>query len=367
MKIPFLDLGRQDESIHQEIMSEISKVIEKRAFIQGPFMDEFEAEFSKNHGAKVSIGCSSGTSALTVLLKSMNIGHGDQVLTVGNTFFATVESILLSGADFGLVDIDPETHLMCPKDLEKKITSRTRAVIPVHLYGNPAKMDEIKKICQEYDLLLFEDCAQSHLGTYQGKPLGTFGVGGTFSFYPGKNLGAYGDAGMIITQDESIEKRIRMEINHGRQAKYEHEFFADNYRMDGIQAAILKVKLGKLREWTAERRRVALRYDEAFRGNENVKIVKSYPGEESVYHLYVVEVENREKIQEKLKSAGISTGVHYPIALADQPAVKKVSTDFETPIAREKSNKILSLPVFPYMKEDEQEYVISRFLEAIDS
>ena len=214
MKIPFLDLNRQDESIHQEIMAEVSNVIEQRAFIQGPAMKRFEESFSQEHGAKISIGCSSGTSALTVLLKSLDIREGDEVLTVGNTFFATIESILLTGADFGLVDINPETHLMCPKDLKNKITKRTKAVVPVHLYGNPSKMDEIKSICDEHGLHLVEDCAQAHLATFQGKSVGAFGKGGTFSFYPGKNLGAYGDAGMIVTEHSELEERIRMEINH---------------------------------------------------------------------------------------------------------------------------------------------------------
>lgn len=363
MNIPFVDLDAQYKSIKPQILSAIEGILDSKDFIQGNSVDEFSKKFNQVHGSKHTIGCANGTSAITVAFRTLGIGHGDEVITVANSFFATPEAIAEVGAKPVFVDCDPETYGMNVSQIESKITSKTKAIVPVHLYGNPSDMHAILKIAQKHNLKVVEDCAQAHLASIDGKSVGTFGDMGTFSFYPGKNLGAYGDAGAIITQDQAYNDNLKMQVNHGRTKKYEHDFLAGNFRMDGIQAAVLSVKLDHIEAWTNKRIHLGQRYNSLLKDSQ-LKTIKVNPGSKCVYHIYLVEVSNRDEVMNHFKEMGISCGIHYPIPLHLQPALKYLGYKMgDFPVSEVCSQRILSLPIYPELTEDMQDFVVNQLLK----
>src|SRR3989338_4105182 len=320
MEVPFLDLKAQYFSLKKEIDEAISSVIGDAAFIGGKYVAEFENDFAKYVGARHCVGVGNGTDALFVSLKAIGVGSGDEVIVPANSFIATSEAVTLAGARPVFLDCHSETYNIDVDLIERAITPKTKAIIPVHLYGQPADMDPIMQIAKNRGLAVIEDAAQAHGAVYKGNKVGNFGTAACFSFYPGKNLGAYGDAGAIVTNDDHLAEKIRMFANHGRKEKYLHETEGVNSRLDGLQAAVLGVKLRHLDEWIDSRRGVAGRYDGALQGT--VLTPKVLTGVSHAYHLYVIRVKDREKTQQKLKEIGISTGVHYPIPLPLLPAYR---------------------------------------------
>jgi len=394
MNIPLVDLKAQYESIKDEIDSAISEVISKSAFIGGSYVQSFEKAFASFCNVKHCVGVGNGTDALFIALKTLGIGEGDEVIVPANSFIATSEAVTMTGAKVAFVDIDPRTYNMDPNKLEDylksrqsqvvsrkvlpqnsqletrnenslltphalRLTSRVKAVIPIHLYGQPADMDPILNIARKYNLKVIEDAAQAHGAVYKGRPIGSIGDVACFSFYPGKNLGAYGDGGAIVTSSDELALRARMFANHGRIDKYDHEIEGVNSRLDGLQAAILNVKLRHLPEWTEKRRQNAYLYNEYLKETglitpQEVNNVKA------VYHLYVVRVKNgiRQELQDHLKSKGISTGIHYPIALPNLKAYKylnQMENDF--PEATKASEEILSLPMYAELDKSQVEFI----------
>ena len=363
MTVPFVDLDAQYQSIKPEILKAIEGILDSKDFIQGKSVEDFSKLFNEVHGTKYTVGCANGTSAITVAFRTLGIGIGDEVITVANSFFATPEAIAEVGAKPVFVDCDPETYGIDISKIEAKITSKTKAIVPVHLYGNPSDMDAIMKIAKKHNLKVVEDCAQSVMATLNGKATGTFGDIGTFSFYPGKNLGAYGDAGAVITQDEGLRQNLAMQVNHGRTKKYEHDFLAGNFRMDGIQAAVLSVKLRHLNDWTNKRIAHAKRYDELLKAS-GLKVIKTLPGAKCVYHIYLIELSNRDAVMNHFKEKGIQCGIHYPIPLPLQPALQYLGHkkgDF--PVTERCSEQILSLPMYPEMTREMQDTVVAELLK----
>jgi dTDP-4-amino-4,6-dideoxygalactose transaminase len=346
MTVPFVDLKAQYSTIQHEIDSAIAKVISETAFISGKYAKAFEEAFAEYLGVKHCVACANGTDSLEILLQAMGVGVGDEVLVPANTWISTSEAVTTIGATPVFVDNHPETYTIDVSKIEEKITPRTKAIIPVHLYGLPADMDEIMAIAKKYNLKVMEDCAQAHAATYKGRKVGTIGDCASFSFYPGKNLGAYGDAGAMVTNDDEIAHKARMIANHGQIAKNTHAIEGRNSRMDGIQAAVLSVKLPYLESWTEARRKHAAYYNELL-SDLNIQLPIEPDGFRHVYHLYVVQVENREEVVEKLKSDGIDTGIHYPTALPFMEAYKRfnhVPSDF--PVAYRQMSRLLSLPMY---------------------
>jgi len=351
--IPLVDLKAQNESIREELQAAMSEVIETSSFIMGPQINDFETDFAAFCGSRFAVGCSSGTSAIYLALAALGIGQGDEVITIPHTFIATVEAISLCGARPVFVDIDPETYTMDPALLEAAVTPRTKAVIPVHLYGHPTDMDPVMEIARRHGLKVIEDCAQCHGAEYKGRKVGTIGDIACFSFFPAKNLGAFGDAGAVITDDEALARSVRLQRNHGREGKYEHEMVGFNERMDTLQAAILRVKLRYLARWNEARRRNAAIYNDALRGT-CVGLPVERDWARHVYHLYVVRHPDRDGLQAHLKAAGVATGKHYPLPLHLQPAYSFLGYgkgDF--PATEKAADEILSLPMYPELAEEQ--------------
>lgn len=355
MKVPFADLKRQYVRIEKDIQQAIASVIEDTAFINGKYVSMFESNFAAYVSAKHCIGVGNGTDALFIALKSLGIGKDDEVLVPANTFVATSEAVSLTGARVVFVDCDSQYN-MDLRDAKKRITRKARAIVPVHLYGQPMNLDDVKLFAGEHGLATVQDCAQAHGATWKGKTLADYGDILCYSFYPGKNLGAYGDAGAIVTNDDRLADVSRMFANHGRKAKYSHQFEGVNSRMDGIQGAILDAKLKHLEQWTKNRIRSAKIYDELL-GDGIVKPTVT-DGARHVYHLYVVRVNNRSDVQAGLKDKGIATGIHYPIPLPQLEACQYLGyrpEDF--PVAHAYKDTIVSLPMFAEMTEQEVTYV----------
>jgi len=359
LKIPFVDLKAQYDSIKDEINQTIHYVIQDSAFIGGKYLSTFEKNFTEYIGTKHCIGVANGTDALFIALKCLGIKEGDEVITVANSFIATSEAITATGARVVFVDCDEKTYNIDVQKIEKFITKRTKAIIPVHLYGQPADMDKVLEIAKKYNLYVIEDAAQAHGAQYKGKNIGTFGECACFSFFPGKNLGAYGDAGAIVTNNDELAQKIRMFANHGRVEKYNHEFEGINSRLDGLQAAILDVKLKHLEKWTERRRTIAKMYDEGLKDTVVVPDVKC--DVKHVYHLYVIRTKNRENVKKYLEDKGISIGIHYPIPLPFLKAynyLKHKPEDF--PFAYKLKDEILSLPIHGDMTEEQVGFVIEQ-------
>jgi dTDP-4-amino-4,6-dideoxygalactose transaminase len=360
MKVPFVDLKTQYLNIKPEIDEVLNDIFENTAFICGKFVSRFEKEFARAHHTKHFVATSSGTDAVHLLLWSSGISHGDEVILPVNTFIATAEGVSLCGANPVFVDNDPQTYNINPQLIEEKISKNTRAVIPVHLYGQPADMDPILQLAKKYNLLIFEDACQAHLAEYKGRKVANFGKAAAFSFFPGKNLGAYGEAGGIAMNDEDIyQKLIRMR-DHGSVEKYLHETLGHNYRMEEIQAGVLFVKLKHLEEWTKKRRNIAKLYCSLLEDTEKIVCPVEMEGVFHVYHLFVVRVLDgkRDALKNHLQNHGITTGLHYPIPLHLQRACHHLGHkkgDF--PVAEKQTGEILSLPMYPEMEEGKVEYV----------
>ena len=362
--ITFVDLKAQYFSIKSEIDVAIRNVINETAFIKGKYVQQFETEYAKAHGLKHCISCANGTDAIYVTLKCLGIGPGDEVITVANTWISTAEAISQTGARPVFVDIHTDYYTIDVTKIEEKITSNTKAIIPVHLFGQPANMDVILDVCEQYSLLLVEDCAQAHFAEWKGKKVGKFGIAGTFSFYPGKNLGAYGDAGAIITDDDKFAIKARKFSNHGAIKKHHHDFEGINSRLDGLQAAILSVKLIHIKDWNKKRFDIALHYNELLGDIEGVTIPQIQQDAMHVFHLYVIRVEKREELRKFFNKKGISSGIHYPNPLPYLKAYEYLNykpADF--PIAYNYKDKILSLPIYPELDYPKVKYITSTIRE----
>lgn len=365
MRVPFVDLKAQYSTYKTELDAAILKVVSETAFISGKYGAEFELEFAKYIGAENCIACANGTDALEIALKAIGVGPGDEVIVPANTFFATSEAVDNVGATPVFVDCEANFYNIDTEKIEEKITARTKAIIPVHLYGLPAEMDAVMNIATKHGLKVIEDCAQSHGADYKGKRTGTFGDIATFSFYPGKNLGAYGDAGSIVTEDAELAQRCRLIANHGQPAKYKHTIVGRNSRMDGIQAAVLSVKLKYLDEWLEARRGHAARYDSNLQ-SLGIALPRAPEYSRHSYHLYVVRVKDRDAVAAKLNEAGIDTGLHYPVALPylDVYAGRGLQpSDF--PVAHSQMNDLLSLPMYAELTDEMVDYVCDNLKKAV--
>src|SRR5688572_13231577 len=356
MEIPFVDLRAQYLSLKTEIDQAIQQVIDNSSFIGGQAIRDFESSFAEYIGVKQCIACANGTDSLEILMKAMGIGKGDEVIVPALSWISTSESVSAVGAKPVFVDID-EFYTIDSSLITEKITSRTKAIIPVHLYGHPANMPAIMQIAGEHNLKVIEDCAQSHGATIENKITGTWGDAASFSFYPGKNLGAYGDAGAMLTNDIALAKLCRQIANHGQQKKHDHHIEGRNSRMDTIQAAILNAKLPHLNQWTEARIRIAALYNKMFKG---VKITtpRSRAGAKHVYHLYVIKTEQRSGLQDHLSKKGVQTAIHYPTALPFMPCYasrKYEPKDF--PVSNKIQHQILSLPIFAELTEEQVTYI----------
>jgi len=369
-RIPLVDLGAQYASICDEVLPAIEAVLRSSAFIHGPFVAAFEREMAVFADTQHCIGSANGTEAIFVALKALGVKAGDEVITVANTFTATAEAIAWTGAVPRLVDIDPADHLIDPAAVAAAVNSRTVGIVPVHLFGQPARMPELHEIARRHGLFIVEDAAQAHGASEGGRPVGTFGQATTYSFYPGKNLGAYGDAGAVTTNDADLERQIRLVSDHGRVGRYEHTVVGYGSRLDGLQAAILSVKLKHLPAWTAARQRIAARYDALLAGMPGIRAVTPRPGAVSVYHLYVVEVAAacRDPLREWLDQYGIDSGIHYPIPLHLQAAYAYLDhAEGEFPHAEAKARQIVSLPVYPELTDAQQDHIVSSVAAFLDA
>lgn len=363
--IPLVDLKAQYKSIKDEIDAAIAAVIEQTAFVGGPHLKAFEEAYARYCGVNHCVGVANGTDALFVALKALGVGAGDEVITAANSFIATSEAIKMAGAQVVFVDINPRTYNIDVERIEEKITPRTKAIIPVHLYGQPADMNPIRDIARKHRLHVIGDAAQAHGASYRGQPISKWADITCFSFYPGKNLGAYGDAGALVTDNEQWATLARMWANHGRIQKYDHDFEGVNSRLDGLQAAILTAKLRHLESWTEARRRHATSYNTAL---ERLTVVTPEELEDvrAVYHLYVIRVpaSMRAPLQEFLASAGIGTGVHYPIALPRLNAYRHLGYGEEDfPEAVKASHEIVSLPMYAELTDEHIRRVANRLEE----
>lgn len=369
MNIPLVDLKAQYLGLKPEIDAAIAAVIAETAFIgnlSNRFVQKFEANFATYTGAKHAIGCANGTDALEILLKAAGIGHGDEVLVPAVSWIATSEAVSNVGGTPVFVDIEPETYTLDPAAAAAKVTPRTKAIIPVHLYGQMADMDAITSLAAKHGLFVLEDCAQAHGAKYKGRMAGRIGHAGSFSFFPGKNLGAYGDAGGMITDDDSLAERARMIAQHGQsKAKHDHKIEGRNSRLDGIQAAILTAKLPHLEAWTEARRAHAARYRALLAGLE-LPLQAERPECRHVYHLFVVQVADREAVAKQLAAAGVSTAMQYPRALPLLTAYQQHGhTPAEFPNAVRLTEHCLSLPMCPELNEDKLQFVVSTLRRAL--
>ena len=348
MHVPLLDLGAQYRSIREELTPALQSVMESTAFAGGPFVAGFEKEFASFCGCEQAVGVSSGTSALWLALVGLGVGPGDEVITTPNTFIATAEAISFCGATPVFVDVDPVTYTMDPDFLESAITSQTKAIIPVHLYGQPADMDPILAVANRHGLLVIEDACQAHGAEYKGHKAGSLGDAGCFSFYPGKNLGAYGEAGAVVTNNAELAQKIRMLRDHGQSEKYTHACIGWNDRMDGLQGAVLSVKLKHLNQWNEARRERAGFYDELLEDLPHIVLPREAPYARHIYHIYAVRVPNRDALLAALNSQGIGCGIHYPVPIHLQKAYECLDyTRGSFPVAEESAREVLSLPMYP--------------------
>ena len=359
MNIPFLDLKAQYRQIESEVLPMLIEAMENGAFIGGAQVTGFENEFAAFCDSRYCVGVGSGTDAIRFALMASGVGNGSEVITIPNTFIATSEAISQTGARPVFVDIDPQTCNMDPQQIEAKITPATKAIVPVHLYGQPADMESILAIADRHGLAVIEDACQAHGALFKGKKAGSMGAAGCFSFYPGKNLGAFGEGGAVVTQDETMAKTMRMIRDHGQSQKYYHEIEGYNGRLDAIQAGILRIKLKRLSDWNAARRKNAAYYSERLSGIPGIQLPFESPDAVSVYHLYVIHVERRDDLQQFLTEKGIATGLHYPKPLHLQNAYAAFSLkEGAFPVAENSAKRLLSLPMFAEMTREQMDYVV---------
>jgi dTDP-4-amino-4,6-dideoxygalactose transaminase len=380
MIVPFVDLKAQYRAIKSEIDAAIARVVESAAFVLGHEVEAFEAEFAEYCGARHCVGVANGTDAIQLALQACDVGSGDEVIVPANTFFATAEAVSTANATPVFVDADPLSYTIDVERIERAITPRTRAIIPVHLYGQSADLDPIFGIATRHNLIVIEDAAQAHGSEYKGRRVGALARAGCFSFYPGKNLGAYGEGGAVVTNDESVAHRLRLLRDHGSARKYQHEIIGYNSRLEGIQGAVLRAKLKHLDRWNELRRAHAAHYDELLgaltssrnTGSTNDPTARqlTLPREMAyarhVYHLYVIESDARDEMQKHLSAAGVQTGIHYPIPIHLQPAYSALGHkpgDF--PRAEQQAARVLSLPMFPELTDAQVSHVVEVISEFI--
>jgi dTDP-4-amino-4,6-dideoxygalactose transaminase len=359
MPVPFVDLQAQYRSIKAEVDAAVQRVLDTSAFILGREVEAFERAFAEYVGARECVGVSNGTAAIQLALQACGVGAGDEVIVPANTFFATAEAVSTAGATPVFVDCDPVTYNIAAGKIEEVINERTRAVIPVHLYGQPADLDAVFEVAERHNLIVIEDAAQAHGARHRGGRVGARGRAGCFSFYPGKNLGAYGEGGAVVTSDPEVARRLRMLRDHGSEQKYRHELVGYNCRLEGIQGAVLNVKLKYLDDWNALRRAHAARYRALLAplaGSLTLPAEADYA--EHVYHLFVVQTDGRDQLQRYLSAAGVQTGVHYPVPVHLQPAYAPLGhSEGDFPNAEAQAKRVLSLPMFAELTERQLKYV----------
>jgi len=367
MSIPLVDLKAQYQSIKGDIEPVVLDVMQRAAFVLGKEVKDLEEAFALYCQVSYAVGVDSGYSALELILRAYDIGPGDEVITTPNTFIATALAISTCGAKPVFVDVDPKTFNLDPTKLEDAITPSTRAVLPVHLYGQPADMDPINEIASRHDLLVIEDACQAHGARYKGRPTGSLGHAAAFSFYPGKNLGAYGDGGMVVTFDEEVAEKIRVFRHVGQSGKNVHSVKGYNHRLDNLQAAVVLTKLPYLDSWNDSRRRAATHYHSLLK-DLPIEIPQVMDSVEHVFHLYVIRTEKRDELDRYLNERGIDTGIHYPTPIHLQPAYKELGHqpgDF--PVSEAFANEILSLPMYPELSEEQIKHIVDVMKEFASS
>ena len=360
MTVPFNDLNKQYVGLKSEIDAAIANVIKNSSFVRGPFVESFEAEFAEMMGANYCVSCANGTDSLYLAMKALGLKSGDEVISPAHSWISTSSTITQAGGTVVFCDTTRDSFTIDPALIESKITSKTVGIIPVHLYGQAADMDPIMALAKKYNLWVIEDCAQAHLAKYKGKTVGTIGDVGSFSFYPGKNLGAMGDAGGAITNDATLANKMAMSARHGGLKKGDHHIEGINSRLDGLQAAILSVKLPHLKSWTKSRQRIANAYSSRLMEVANIQVPFASDFTEHVYHLYVLKTNQRDELANYLKQHNVQTVINYPVALPFLPAYKRLNyspADFPNAFANQ--SKVLSLPIYPEMPADQVEQVIS--------
>lgn len=358
MNVPFLDLKAQYASIKDEIGVAVQEVLDSCAFAGGPFVEKFEKEWAAYCGVKHAIGVGNGTDALWLILRALGVGQGDEVITVSSTFMATAEAISMIGATPVFVDIEDKHYTMNPELLEAAVTPRTKAVIPVHLFGQTADMDPLMAIARRQGIHMIEDACQAHGAVYRGRMAGSLGDAAAFSFYPGKNLGAYGEAGAVTTNDSEVAAKIRILRDHGQSSKYHHDLVGWNARMDGIQGAILSAKLRHLDEWNEKRREWAALYDTELERVADIVIPATRPHARHSFHVYAVRVKQRDALLAALQGEGIECGIHYPVAVHEQKAYAALTTR-SLPVSEKCARDFVSLPMYAEMEESQVKNVCS--------
>lgn len=370
MRVPLLDLHAQYASIRSEVLEAIARVCETQQFIMGPEVSALETELASAIGVAHAIGVSSGTDALLVALMALGIGPGDEVIVPTFSFFATAGCVSRLGATPVFVDVDPDTLMVQPADVEAAVTPRTRAIIPVHLYGLCADMDPLVAVAAARGLHVIEDAAQAIGATYRGRQAGAIGTVGCFSFFPSKNLGAYGDAGLVTTNDAAMADRIRRLRNHGAEPKYYHHEIGGNFRLDALQAAVLRVKLPHLARWSDRRRANAAAYGELFAGAGLTRVVRlpHVPGERThIYHQYVIRVPDRDRVRRELADRGVGTEVYYPVPFHRQECFANLpGRGWDFPHADAAAREVLALPIYPELTREQQEYVVASLAACLD-
>ncbi|WP_028137607.1 DegT/DnrJ/EryC1/StrS family aminotransferase [Bradyrhizobium japonicum] len=360
MVVPFADLQLQYQTIKREIDAAMADVIRDSAFIRGPYVESFEREFAKSASVEHCVSCANGTDALYLAMAALKVRPGDEIITTAHSWISTSAMITHAGATIKFCDTDGVTFTIDPAAIEASITPRTVGIIPVHLYGQPADMDAIMGIARKHGLWVIEDCAQAHLAQFKGRAVGTFGNVATYSFYPGKNLGAMGDAGAVVTNDAALAEHVAMLARHGGLVKHQHQIEGINSRLDGLQAAILSAKLPHLAEWTRARQEAARFYDAALNQIKGLQTPHVAAGRVHVYHLYTIKHPNRDALASYLSANGIHTAINYPTALPFLPAYKRFGHRSEQfPRAFDDQNKILSLPMFAEITREQQEEVVN--------
>jgi len=364
MNVPFIDLKKQYEQIKDRVAKDFNHIMENTAFIGGKPVSDFESAYAKMYGVNHAISCANGTDAIYITLKMCGIGAGDEVITAANTFIATSEAISQTGAKPVFVDCDKDFYHINTDLIEEKINKNTKAIIPVHLYGHAADLDSIFEIANRHKLIVIEDTAQAHFAEYNGKLCGSMGVAGTFSFYPGKNLGAYGDAGAIITNSSGLSEKFHRFKTHGSLQKYDHDIEGMNSRMDALHAAVLNIKLDYILEWNELRRQKANYYLEKLKNINGLELPKIRPNTIPVWHLFIIRAKQREELMEFLNKNGIATGLHYPKALPYTKAYSYMNAKPEDyPISYQYQSEIVSLPIFPELTFEQIDYIASKIKE----
>ncbi|RDU22121.1 DegT/DnrJ/EryC1/StrS family aminotransferase [Anaerosacchariphilus polymeriproducens] len=359
MKIPFVSFETMHNEIKDEMIGSFQRVLEKNMFIKGEELEKFEQEYANYCGTKYCVGCGNGLDALYLILKAYDIGNGDEVIIPSNTFIATALAVSYAGAVPVLVEPENDSYLINPKLIEEKITDKTKAIIPVHLYGSIADMDEINQIAKKYSLKVIEDSAQAHGALYKGKRAGSLGDAAGFSFYPGKNLGALGDGGAVVTNDEELAEKVRALGNYGSKIKYHHILQGNNSRLDEVQAAFLRIKLHELDKWNHKRNEIASMYLDGIQNNKII-MPKVYDEKYSVWHVFVVRTENRDEFEKYLNQNGIGTTIHYPIPIHMQESYLSLGIEEGSlPISEELAKTVISLPMYYGLKEEEINYIIN--------